>query len=214
MQQFELIDFSDCKKTNRMYGGANGKKIGVFYNEERYLLKFAIENPNKEFDYFANHICEFLGCHIFNLCQIESQHTILGTYKGIPVVACKDFREVGEEFYDFISIQNSILEVANGNQNYLEDILQTTELQDILSKNLIKQHFWQTFIVYTLIGNFDRHNGNWGFIFNETKNQYKIPPVFDCGSCLFPKILQHKLTTIVKDENEINQRIYVSTFSN
>lgn len=31
------------------------------------------------------------------------------------MVACKDFREVGEEFYDFISIQNSILEVANGN---------------------------------------------------------------------------------------------------
>ena len=92
--------------------------------------------------------------------------------------------------------------------------MQTTELQDILSKNLIKQHFWQTFIVYTLIGNFDCHNGNWGFIFNETKNQYKISPVFDCGSCLFPKILQHKLTTIVKDENEINQRIYVSTFSN
>lgn len=25
MQQFELIDFSDCKKTNIMYGGANGK---------------------------------------------------------------------------------------------------------------------------------------------------------------------------------------------
>lgn len=46
------------------------EKIGVFYNEERYLLKFAIENPNKEFDYFANHICEFLGYHIFNLCQI------------------------------------------------------------------------------------------------------------------------------------------------
>lgn len=130
------------------------------------------------------------------------------------MVACKDFREVGEEFYDFISIQNSILEVANGNQNYLEDILQTTELQDILSKNLIKQHFWQTFIVYTLIGNFDCHNGNWGFIFNETKNQYKISLVFDSGSCLFPKILQHKLTTILKDENEINQRIYVSTFSN
>lgn len=57
------------------------------------------------------------------------------------MVACKDFIEVDEEFYDFISIQNSILEVANGNQNYLEDILQTTELQDILSKNLIKQHF-------------------------------------------------------------------------
>ena len=33
------------------------EKIGVFYNEERYLLKFTIENPNKEFDYFANHIC-------------------------------------------------------------------------------------------------------------------------------------------------------------
>ena len=30
MQQFELIDFSDCKKTNIMYGGANGKKLEFF----------------------------------------------------------------------------------------------------------------------------------------------------------------------------------------
>ena len=42
------------------------------------------------------------------------------------------------------------------------------------------------FIVDSYLGNFDRHNGNWGFLVNENTKSTRIAPVYDCGSCLYP----------------------------
>lgn len=50
----------------------------------------------------------------------------------------------------------------------------------------LTQHFWDMFIVDALIGNWDRYNGNWGFLYNPVTDEVEIAPVFDCGSCLFP----------------------------
>ena len=38
-----------------------------------------------------------------------------------------------------------------------------------------------------LLGNFDRHGANWGFI--KEDNKYTIAPIFDNGSCLFPNLV-------------------------
>ena len=63
------------------------------------------------------------------------------------------------------------------------------------------------FIVDALIGNFDRHGGNWGFI--KRNNQYRIAPVYDNGSSLYPKLnTDEKLETVLSSEDEIDQRIY------
>ena len=40
-----LIDFSSCPVINtKLYGGSNGKKIGIIFNNEKYLLKFSSKN--------------------------------------------------------------------------------------------------------------------------------------------------------------------------
>lgn len=63
------------------------------------------------------------------------------------------------------------------------------------------------FIVDALIGNFDRHGGNWGFI--KKDNQYRIAPVYDNGSSLYPKLnTDEKLEAVLSSEEEIDQRIY------
>ena len=36
-----------------------------------------------------------------------------------------------------------------------------------------------------LIGNEDRHNGNWGFLKNIKDEKLVFAPIYDCGSCLF-----------------------------
>ena len=37
-----LIDFSNCTRLNtKLYGGSNGSKIGILYNNQKYLLKFS-----------------------------------------------------------------------------------------------------------------------------------------------------------------------------
>lgn len=93
----DKIDFSKCELTPRKYGGANGNKIGIIYNNEKYLLKFPIRNKNNKNEYSSGCISEYLGSHIFALCGIDSQETILGKYNDKLVVACKDFRNDDED---------------------------------------------------------------------------------------------------------------------
>ena len=44
------------------------------------------------------------------------------------------------------------------------------------------------FVIDAFIGNWDRHNGNWGFLYNQEKNEMRIVQIFDCCSSLFPQI--------------------------
>ena len=39
----EVIDFTDLKKRNKTYSGANGNKISVIYEGEQYMLKFPVQ---------------------------------------------------------------------------------------------------------------------------------------------------------------------------
>ena len=51
------------------------------------------------------------------------------------------------------------------------------------------------------------YGGNWGFI--KKDNQYRIAPVYDNGSSLYPKLnTDEKLEAVLSSEEEIDQRIY------
>lgn len=60
------------------------------------------------------------------------------------------------------------------------------------------------FIADCLVGNFDRHNGNWGFLINENLKKIEIAPIYDCGSCLYPQL----------DDEKINYYEYISGLKN
>lgn len=108
------IDFTKSKINKlRMYGGANGNKIGIYYNDDLYMLKF----PPK--------------------------------------------------------------------------------------------YFWEMFIGDALLGNFDRHNGNWGFLVNDALGVAKLAPIFDCGSCLYPQLDENKMLYVLSNRKEIDERIFV-----
>jgi hypothetical protein len=67
--------------------------------------------------------------------------------------------------------------------------------------------FWDMFIVDALIANFDRHGSNWGFI--KKDNQYRLSPVFDNGSSLFPQLnTDEKIDAVLNNQEEIDRRIY------
>ena len=51
-----------------------------------------------------------------------------------------------------------------------------------------KQKFWEMFVIDSLIGNTDRHNGNWGFLLNKKTRKSEFSPIYDCGSCLNPML--------------------------
>ena len=43
------------------------------------------------------------------------------------------------------------------------DVLEESKMIDTKE---IKEKFWDMFVIDSLIGNTDRHNGNWGFLLN------------------------------------------------
>lgn len=206
------INFTNCSiDRTKMYGGQNGKKIGITYCDEKYMLKFPpTAKLNKQMNYANSCISEHIACQIFNTLGIKTQETMLGTYNDKLVVACKDFTDKGIIIQEFAYLKNTIINSEqSGYGTELSDILMSIDEQQILPQNELKEHFWNMFIGDALLGNFDRHNGNWGFLNNTLTGEITIAPVYDCGSCLYPQMDEQGMKHILKNREEIEKRVFV-----
>ena len=209
-----MIDFTNSIQKNKAYAGANGGKIAVIYNDEQYMLKFPpYPTKNKDMSYTNSCISEYIGCKIFEMLEIPVQETILGKFtskgKTKVIVACKDFTKPGIVLQDFASLKNRIIDSErNGYGTDLNDILSTIEEQTSVDSKTLKERFWDMFIVDAFIGNWDRHNGNWGFLYDTNTDEVTLAPVYDCGSSLFPQADEEMMKQILTDKNELNHRVF------
>lgn len=211
-----MPDFTNCKRLlGNAYAGANGKKIGIEYKGEQYMLKFPPSGMAKrtELSYTNSCLSEHLASSIFNMVGINAQKTILGTYdvggKTKIVCACKDFTADGSRLYDFCSIKNTIIDSGhNGTGTELDDVLETIEKQQFVNPQELLEHFWNVFVMDAFLGNFDRHNGNWGFLYSYASQTASIAPVYDCGSCLLPQADEKVMRAVLENENELHARIF------
>ena len=211
-----LIDFTDCHKVfGKAYNGANGKKIAVEYEGNIYMLKFppSAERKPTELSYTNSCYSEHIASSIFGMLGISAQETMLGTYrisdKVKVVCACKDFTAGGKVLYDFCSIKNTVIDSEHGGTGTeLSDITDTLEKQQFVDPTKLTEHFWKMFVVDAFLGNFDRHNGNWGFLIDNTRQAAEIAPVFDCGSCLLPQADESVMRKVLENEDELNARIF------
>lgn len=209
-----MVDFTNLPRRKKTYTGANGSKIAVMYNGELYMLKFPVPpTRNKEMSYTNGCVSEYLGSHIFEIIGIKAQETLLGTFwkngKEKVVVACKDFTTDDTVLQDFASLKNTIIDSEhNGYGTELSDILTAIEEQQIIDPVELKKHFWDMFIVDALIGNWDRHNGNWGFLYNRRTDEITLAPIFDCGSCLFPQADERIMEATLNDPAERDLRVF------
>lgn len=200
-----MIDYSRYSEGNRYYSGAERKK-SILISGKPYLIKF---QKNSREGLRFNHVSEYLGSHIFSLLGMETQETYLGTYKDENVVVIQDFIGEDEVFVPFNGVGDSSLEQDKENYQYsYEDIMDM--LQDNIKLTDVEQTidlFWDMFIVDALIANFDRHGSNWGFI--KKDNKYRLSPVFDNGSSLFPQLnTDEKIDAVLGSQEEIEMRIY------
>lgn len=211
----EEVDFTSCPRVpGRAYNGANGKKIAVSFEDAVWILKFppsAADKPN-ELSYSNSCVSEHLGSTVFRMLGVPAQETRLGTHvngRTKVVCACRDFTIPGKRFYDFCSIKNTVIDSeAGGHGTELSDVLTTIDLQQFVDPVLVRRRFWDMFVVDALLGNFDRHNGNWGFLVDERTSLAELAPVFDCGSCLLPQADESIMRKMLSDEDELNARIY------
>ena len=212
----EYIDFTNCKVISSIgYNGGNGTKKCIEYNGKIYLLKI----PATTDKYTNAAISEYIGCHIFNSIGIKAQKTLLGTYNidGIQyqAVACEDFvlneKSRVLDLKDFASYKNQVISSsANGYGTELSDILDSIYKLEMMDSVKICEYFWDMFIIDALLGNFDRHNGNWGFLVDRNNQNVEFSPIYDCGSCLYPALPEEEMKNYLREnEEEINKLIYV-----
>ncbi len=191
-----MINFSDAQEELNSYKGSEKKKT-LIYNNKRYLVKFPdpVREKNRNISYINNAFSEYIGSNVFKMAKFETQNTILGTYtyngKEKVVCACEDFTDANHILYEFENLALS----ANPDKKIeteLTDILEViaeiknmTQINIILNDN-IKEKFWDMFVIDSLIGNTDRHNGNWGILVNNNSKEAQFAPIYDCGSCLNP----------------------------
>lgn len=209
-----VIDFTGMQKRNKAYAGANGNKISVLYGGEQYMLKFpAVAKKNQDMSYSNSCFSEYLGCQIFESIGIPVQKTLLGTFtvKGREkiVVACGDFTRPGIVLQDFASLKNQMIDSErSGYGTELADILQTITEQTAIDRETLMERFWDMFIVDALIGNWDRHNGNWGFLYNTQDDTIELAPVYDCGSSLYPQADEAIMRAVLTRKSDRDYRIF------
>lgn len=180
---FIVEDNMICSETTE----GSEDKFFIEVNNEKYLVKDSSYNKRRKQKSLAPY-CEYTGSHFINLCGVDCQETYLGVYYDRPVVICKDlFKDVC--FKPFRDIHQSSVDSLLANKEYTyDDVLyvmsKMIRLQDNLDDALHK--FWEMFVMDAILGNRDRHEGNWGFI--KIDDTYKFSPIFDNGSSLFPDV--------------------------
>lgn len=229
-----MIDFSNATEEFNNYKGSEKKKT-LIYNGKKYLVKFPdpIREKNKNISYINNAFSEYIGSNIFKMIGFETQNTILGKYnyngKEKIVCACEDFTSDDSELFEFEGLALS----TNPDKKIdteLSDIIDVIEECKMINSSDTKLKFWKMFVVDALIGNTDRHNGNWGFLVNKKTKKVTFAPIYDCGSCLNPMIEDKEIESLndtelknlaincysclKKDGKKINYMAYIRSMKN
>ena len=195
-----MIDFTNSIEEFNNYKGSEKKKT-LIYNKKKYLVKFPdpIREKNRNISYINNAFSEYVGSNIFKIVGFKTQNTILGKYeykgKEKIVCACEDFTDNEHVLYEF---QNLALSTNPDKkiETELADIMEVIEENKMIDTKKTKQEFWNMFVIDSIIGNTDRHNGNWGFLLNKKTGEIEFSPIYDCGSCLNPMLEDEEIKRI------------------
>lgn len=229
-----MIDFTNAVEEFNNYKGSEKKKT-LIYNNKKYLVKFPdpVLNKNQNTFYINNTISEYIGSHIFEMSNFETQNTLLGIYnyngKEKIVCACEDFTDDNNILYEFENLALST-NPDKKIETELNDIMEVIEESNLLDSSKTKEMFWNMFVIDSLIGNTDRHNGNWGFLVNKSTGKIKFSPIYDCSSCLNPIIEDDEIvkmnetevknlalncySCIKEDGKKINYMSYIKSLKN
>ncbi len=195
-----MIDFTNAIEEFNTYKGSEKKKT-LIYDNKKYLVKFPdpVREKNKNISYINNAFSEYVGSNIFKIVGFKTQNTLLGKYeyngKEKVVCACEDFTNYNHILYEFENLALS----TNPDKKIetdLDDVMEVIEACKMIDVSETKEKFWEMFLIDSLIGNTDRHNGNWGFLLNKDTGKVEFSPIYDCGSALNPMLEDEEIEKI------------------
>jgi len=186
-----MVNFNDGEERLNKFSGSE-KKTTILYDGTLYMLKYP--DPIRDsrlkgmLSYKNNQFSEYIGSSIFKACGFEAQETVLGSFtnktgKEKIVVGCKDFTQDGSTLYEISKLANQAAISSGKLDATIENVLVIIDdIQMIKDKDAVLRGFWDMFVIDALIGNSDRHFGNWGVL--EKDGEIRFAAVYDCGSSL------------------------------
>jgi hypothetical protein len=184
-----MLNFDEgLERPNKFLGSE--KKTTILLNGKVYMLKYPdpIRASKSAVSYKNNHFSEHIGSSIFKSCGFDTQETALGYFTGYNgkrkiVVGCVDFTQDGSVLFEMAKLANQVISSDEKIAATIEHVnLIINDLPFIMDKSGVTERFWDMFVVDALIGNGDRHFGNWGCL--EKDGCLRFAPIYDCGSSL------------------------------
>ncbi|MCM1577714.1 MAG: HipA domain-containing protein [Ruminococcus sp.] len=209
----KMIDFSRYETDAHSYSGSDDKR-SIFMDGKYYMVKLPndIASPNSLQTSMSNNvISEHVGSGIMRSLGLEAQNTVMGYWGDKIAVACEDFREEGWELHEFSwYMQNVIPKSLIGRIATYEQLYKVFDecrfLREIRRRCI--ESYWDMTVGDALIGNFDRHKDNFGYLTNKETGEIKPSPIYDCGSCLYPALTEERFEEILSSREEIEMRVY------
>jgi len=186
-----MLNFNNGEERLNKFSGSE-KKTTILYYGVLYMLKYPDPIRGSKLksvlSYKNNQFSEHIGSSIFKACGFEVQETVLGSFtdnagKEKIVVGCKDFTQDGSTLHEISKLANQAAVSSGKLDATVENVaIIFGEINMIKDKDAVLSGFWDIFVIDALIGNSDRHFGNWGVL--EKDGDIRLAPVYDCGSSL------------------------------
>lgn len=189
---------TDSMRNNKQYDGKT-LKFGITDNNDDYIVKLPKDTISSLYsEHVASRFIRNLG--------IDCHETWLGYYNKQPVVILKDFTTKEDKLRSFASTgQSSEDTTLEGKKYTYKDVtylIKNNNKFSSVDKQNMMTMFWDMFICDAILGNRDRHKGNWGYMQNE--NKFRPAPLYDNGASLFPDVetRMHEYVEHIKNNTE------------
>ncbi len=210
-----IIDFTNDQRIFRNLGGSD-KKFLVQHDGENYMLKFSESHAKRSeisTSYVNSVLSEYISSHIAISAGISAHQTVLGLYNEDVVVGCKDFRSQNQENIEFGEFVRGVYDSKDVKRVIrLDQIYKTLSDRNVFSEKLQEQsieRYWDTFVIDALVGNFDRHIGNWGYLADVYTNELTLAPTYDYGSTLLPQLADEGMQQLIHNKHAMLERCMV-----
>lgn len=194
------------------YTGSDRKDGLISPDGDRYLIKYAEKHTRKndmDTSYVNNILSEYLSSHILSITGFDVHDTFIATRNNEILVACKNFTSNTEHLIEFGAYMHKHYD--SGDINRVPDITQIKYVlyNDPTLKNYadkLWESYCERFVGDALVGNFDRHMGNFGYLVT-ADGTVRPSPIYDNGSTLLPALSETGMTKVLSDNKELAKRV-------
>ena len=205
-----LDDWSPDPRAN--YGGSDRKDGLLGPDGSRYMVKFSNKQaPRRDLStrHVNNTVSEYITSHILSILGYPVHDTVLGTLNGEVAVACRNFVPPGAALVEFGTFLRKHYDSADiGRTPNIHQVYEVFETDRMLSPQAdrFKTCFWERFVGDALVGNFDRHKDNFGYLV-EADGSVSPSPLYDNAGTLFPRLSEADMAAVLADPKELLQRV-------